>query len=137
MRGINYAVFGISNTLNRQIDYKSKIGIGLTMEYIGSQAAQIVVENGNLEELDMPFDRHLVLSIYPSYELVIDRLSLVIQPGFYLYRKKSVTMTPSFYQRIGAKYHFTKNVFFGISLRAYDFYKSDFIEWTIGHRLNW
>jgi hypothetical protein len=137
IEGINYAVFGISNTLNRQIDYKSKIGVGFTMEYNGSQASQIIVENGSLDELDMPFNRHLVLSIYPSYELVIDRLSLVIQPGFYLYRKKAATMTPTFYQRIGVKYHFTKNVFLGINLRAYDCYKSDFIEWTMGHRLNW
>jgi len=137
IEGINYAVFGISNTLNRQIDYKSKIGFGFTMEYNGSQASQIIVENGSLDELDMPFKRHLILSIYPSYELVIDRLSLVIQPGFYLYRKKSATMTPTFYQRLGVKYHFTKNIFLGISLRAYDFYKSDFIEWTFGHSLNW
>ncbi len=39
MKGINYAVFGISNTLNRQLDYKSKVGIGLMMEYIGSRFA--------------------------------------------------------------------------------------------------
>ncbi|MDP2338889.1 MAG: acyloxyacyl hydrolase [Bacteroidota bacterium] len=137
MKGINYLVFGISNTINRQIDYKSKIGIGFTMEYNGSQSSQIIVENGKLDELDMPFGRHLALSIFPSYELVIDRLSLIIQPGFYLYRKKAADMTPGYYQRIGVKYHFLKNTFFGISLRAYDYYKSDFIEWTVGHRLAW
>lgn len=137
MKGINYAVFGISNTLNRQITYKSKLGIGLTMGYNGSQASQIIVEDGKLDELDMNFDRHLEVSVFPSYELVIDRVSLVIQPGFYLYRKKTADMTPSYYQRIGVKYHFMKNTFFGISLRAYDFYKSDFIEWNIGQRLCW
>jgi len=97
MKGLNYAVFGLSNTFNRQINYKSKIGIGFTMEYNGSQNSQIIVEEGTLDELDQRFERYLALSIYPSYELVIDRLSVVIQPGFYLYRKKSTDMTPGYY----------------------------------------
>ena len=127
----------MSNTFNRQIDYKSKIGLGFTIEYNGSQNSQIVLENGTLDDLDQSFDRQLSLSIFPSYELVIDKLSLVIQPGFYLYRKKSADMTPIYYQRIGVKYHFLKNTFLGINLRAYNFYESDFIEWTIGSRLSW
>lgn len=137
MKGLNYAVFGLSNTFNRQINYKSKIGLGFTMEYNGSQNSQIIVEGRNLDKLDQRFERYLALSIYPSYELVIDRLSVVIQPGFYLFRKKSADMTPIYYQRIGVKYHFMKNTFLEISLRAYNFYQSDFIEWTIGHRLCW
>jgi len=46
-------------------------------------------------------------------------------------------MTPGYYQRIGVKYHFMNNTFLGISLRAYNFYQSDFIEWTLGHRFSW
>jgi hypothetical protein len=46
-------------------------------------------------------------------------------------------MTPTFYQRVGVKYHFLKDTFWGINLRAYNFYESDFIEWTIGHRIKW
>ncbi len=137
MKGINYAVYGISNTLNRQIDYKSKIGVGITMEFNGSQNSQIVVEGANLDEAELPFDRHLAVSVYPSYELIINRLSVIIQPGIYLYRMKSSDMTPAFYQRIGVKYHFLKDSYFGINLRACNFYESDFIEWSIGHRLGW
>ena len=137
MKGVNYAVYGISNTVNRQISYKSKIGLGMTLEFNGSQNSQIVVEGGSLDAADLPFERHLALSIYPSYELVIDKLSMVVQPGIYLYRMKSANMTPMFYQRIGIKYHFLKNTFIGINLRAYNFYESDFIEWTVGHRICW
>ena len=137
MKGVNYAVYGISNTINRQISYKSKIGLGMTLEFNGSQNSQIVVEGGSLDAADLPFERHLALSIYPSYELVIDKLSMVVQPGIYLYRMKSANMTPMFYQRIGIKYHFLKNTFIGINLRAYNFYESDFIEWTVGHRICW
>lgn len=137
MKGINLPVFGISNTFNRQLDDKSKIGFGFTVGYQGSQNSQIIVESGKLDEQEIAFSRHLSISVYPSYELAIDRLSLIIQPGFYLYRKQTAQMSPAFYQRIGVKYHFLKNTFAGISLRAEKFYISDFIEWTLGQRLNW
>ena len=136
-KGINYAVYGISNTLNRQLNYKSKIGIGVTMEFNGSQNSQIVIKSGSPDAAELSYNRHLALSIYPSYELTIDKLSVVIQPGLYLYRMKAANMTPNYYQRIGVKYHFLKDTFLGISLRAYNFYESDFIEWTVGHRLCW
>lgn len=137
MKGINLPVYGVSNTFNRQVDYKSKIGIGFTVGYNGSQNSQIIVESGKLDEQETSFSRHLSLSIYPSYELVINKLSVIIQPGLYLYRKQTANMSPSFYQRIGVKYHFLKNTFAGISLRASKFYISEFIEWTIGQRINW
>lgn len=137
MKGVNFAVFGISSTLNRQVSYKSKLGIGVTMEFNGSQNSQLMVAGTSLEETDLPFDRHLALSIYPSYELVVNKLSLIIQPGFYLFRMKVTNMTPVLYERIGVKYHFLKNTFAGINLRAYNFYESDFIEWTIGQRICW
>lgn len=136
MRGINLPVFGMNNIINRQLDYKSKVGVGLTVGYNGSQNTNVIEEDGNLDELDVPFDRHITISIYPSYELVVDRLSLVIQPGFYVYRKKLTNMTPEFYQRIGVKYHFMKDYFFGVNLRANKFYESEFIEWTIGRRIS-
>ncbi len=137
MKGVNFAVYGISNTLNRQVSYKSKIGIGMTMEFNGSQNSQIVVNGASLEKSNLPFDRHLALSIYPSYELVVNKLSLIIQPGIYLFRMNTANMTPIMYQRIGVKYHFLKNTFAGINLRAYNYYESDFIEWTFGHRICW
>lgn len=137
MKGINLPVYGISNTLNRQISYKSKIGFGLTVGYNGSQNSQIIVEGGKLDEMESSFARDLSLSIYPSYELVIDRLSVLVQPGIYIYRRQTANMSQELYQRIGIKYHFLKNTFFGISLRAEKLYISDFIEWTIGQRLCW
>ncbi|MEI7523976.1 MAG: acyloxyacyl hydrolase [Mariniphaga sp.] len=137
MKGVNFAVYGLSNILNRQVSYKSKIGLGITMEFNGSQNSQIIVEGMSLEKASLPFDRHLAFSIYPSYELVVNKLSLIIQPGIYLFRMKSADMTPIMYQRIGVKYHFLKDTFFGINLRAYNYYESDFIEWTLGHRITW
>jgi hypothetical protein len=135
--GVNFPVFGVSTTINRQISYKSKIGIGMSMSYDGSINAQVAVDANELEAVDGPFSDKLQVSIYPSYEFVINRFSLILQPAFYIYRKKLKNQSPVFHQRIGIKYHFSDNFFAGITLRDYQFHISDFIEWNVGYRIKW
>lgn len=133
--GVFYAVYGISSTFNRQISYKSKIGVGMTLSYDGSVNAQLAIDNNEIEVVDGPLSDKLQLSIYPSYELVLNKVSLILQPAFYLYRKKLAIQSPVFHQRIGLKYHISDKVFFGITLRDYAFHVSDYIEWTVGYRI--
>jgi hypothetical protein len=135
--GIFFGVFGISATYNKQISFKSKIGLGMTFSYDGSLDAQLAIEDGDLEQVNGPIGNKLQVSIYPSYELVVNKLSLILQPAFYLYRKKLKNQSPTFHQRIGLKYHFTKNLFIGITLRDYAFHVSDYIEWNVGYRIKW
>ncbi len=134
--GLTFPVWGISTLYNRQVSYRSEIGVGMTFSYDGSINAQVGVEAGELDPVDRPFYENLELSIYPSYELVINRVSLVIQPAFYLYRKKLKNQSPVFHQRIGLKYYISNNTFVGITLRDYAFHVSDFVEWTVGFRMN-
>ena len=134
-KGIYYAVYGLSTVLNHQITYKSKIGIGLSLGYDGSYNSTILVENGKLESIDGSYGDKISLSIFPSYELVINRLSVVVQPGFYLFRKPSGNHTPATYQRLGLQYLINNKIFAGICLRAYDYHVSDYIEWTLGYHL--
>lgn len=134
--GIYFPVFGMSTTYNRQISYMSKIGIGMTVSYDGSVNAQVAIEENELETVDSPQGEKIQLSIYPSYELVVNKVSLILQPAFYLYRKKIKNQSPDFHQRIGLKYHISDNLFVGITLRDYAFHVSDFIEWNLGFRIN-
>ncbi len=133
--GAFFPVFGISVGYNRQVSYKSKIGIGMTLSFDGSTNARAAVENNEIDPVDTPFPDKIQLSIYPSYELTINRLSLVLQPAFYLYRKKFSNQSPAFHQRIGLKYQLTDKVFAGIILRDYAFHVSDHLEWTLGYRI--
>ena len=133
--GAFFPVFGISAGYNRQVSYKSKIGIGMTLSFDGSTNARAAVENNEIDPVDTPFPDKIQLSIYPSYELTINRLSLVLQPAFYLYRKKFSNQSPAFHQRIGLKYQLTDKVFAGIILRDYAFHVSDHLEWTLGYRI--
>lgn len=135
--GITFPVAGITTTLNWHIWRKSKIGIGMAFTYNGSVNAQVAVDNNELEVKDGLFTDKIQISIFPSYEFVVNRFSLILQPAFYIYRKKLVNQTPVFHQRIGLKYHFTEDFFVGITLRDYDFHVSDFVEWNIGYSIKW
>ena len=107
----------------------------MTFAYNGTVNAQLDVQDGELDEVEEPFRSHLAISVYPSYELVVNRLSLVLQPGFYVARKKIPGQKSAVYYRIGLKYHLSKNFFAGINLRASSLKESDFIEWNVGYRL--
>jgi hypothetical protein len=135
-KGVYYPVYGMNTVLNRQLTYKSKIGIGLSLSYDGSYNSTILIENDQPEPVEGFHGDKLSLSIFPSYELVISRLSVVIQPGFYLFRKPSDNNTPVTYQRLGLHYLINERFIAGICLRAYDYHVSDYIEWTLGYRLS-
>ena len=134
-KGVYYPVYGFSTVISRQLTYKSKVGIGMALIYDGSYNSFIFVENGKLEEFD-GFNRNkLSVSIFPSYELVIDKLTVVIQPGFDIFRTPSINKKPITYQRLGVHYQVSRDLFVGLSLHAYSYHVSDFIEWTVGYHL--
>lgn len=135
-RGVYYPVYGFSVLINRQLDYKSKVGIGIGLSYDGSNNSTVIVTNGELEPQGGFQANRLALSVFASYELVIDRLSLVVQPGIYVLRNQTTNVKPIAYQRLGLQYQLRKNLFAGISLHAYNLHVSDYLEWTLGYRLS-
>jgi len=133
----NFGVCVISSAILRQISYKSKFGLGLDFIYDGSTNAQIDVSDGEPSPVNVPFTDKLSVGIYGSYELVMNKVSLAIHPGFYVLRKEIEGQSPVFYQRIGLKYNFWEGMFAGIFVRASNFSKAEFIEWTLGYSLRW
>lgn len=132
--GVFFPVLGISVLYNRQISRMSKIGIGFTFNSNDAINTQIKVDNNELVDIDAPFLSQLQLSIYPSYEFKVDKISLVLQPAFYIYRKTSKNQSTTFHQRIGINYQITDRIFAGITLRDYAMH-ADFVEWTVGYRI--
>ncbi|MEI6059533.1 MAG: acyloxyacyl hydrolase [Bacteroidota bacterium] len=135
--GVDFPVFGVSTTFNRQLNYKSKIGIGTTITYNGAVNAQAAVDANEEVAKAGKFGNKILVSIYPSYELVINKVSIVLQPAIYIYRRKLDNQSPVFHQRIGLKYMITDHIFAGITLVDYKFHVSDFIEWNVGYRIKW
>lgn len=134
--GETFNVTGISALYNRQISNKSKIGIGFDISYDGSHQTQTSIDEGNTEVENGLFVDNIHISVFPSYELIVNKVSIIIQSGFYLYRKNIKNQSPVFYQRIGLKYNFYNDFYVGLSLRAYQYHLSDFIEWNIGYRID-
>jgi hypothetical protein len=133
--GVYYPELGFSLGYNRQISHKSKIGLGITSSFDGSVEAQIAIDHNEIEPRIGKFSDKLLVSVYPSYELVMHKVSIILQPSFYIFRQELDYQSPAFHQRIGIKYHFTDHLFAGITLRAYKYHVSDFIEWTLGYRI--
>lgn len=135
-KGVYYPVAGVSSLFNRKLGEISKIGLGICFGYIGFANHNIIRQGEVLYKENASFNNGFELSLYPSYELVVNRLSCLIQIGGYLYRKQSENMLPVIYQRAGIKYQLSDNLFAGISLRISKFNRIEYIEWNIGYRLN-
>jgi hypothetical protein len=133
-RGVYYPQTGILTCINHHIGRKSKIGLGFGFGYNGSANSIILIDGTKLDEENATLNECFELSLFPSYEFMIDRASIIIQPGVYVIRQKYIRSRPVVFQRIGLNYHFTSTLSAGINLRAYSFYKADFIEWNIGYR---
>lgn len=131
--GVFFPVYGVSALFNRQISRMSKIGAGFTLNVNDAINAQIKVDNNELIDVDAPFLNQIQLSIYPSYTFCVDKISIVLQPAFYIYRKTSKNQSPVFHQRISIDYQITNNIFAGITLRDYSMH-ADFVEWSVGYR---
>lgn len=140
-KGLYFKVFGITATLNRHISYMSKMGIGFTMGYDENNNTIVTVQNGNYLLDNGPLARRINFSLFASYEMIIDRFSLVMQPAIYIINrpKDNVNLLTnqkrtSTYQRLGLKYHIDEKLFTQVSVHAYSFHRADFIEWTLGYK---
>jgi hypothetical protein len=137
--GVTYGILTLDAIMHRQISYKVKLGGGIDLAYNGSSNANFYIEGGEIFKLPVDLSYKLSLALLGSLELVFYRLSIIIQPGYYILRKQYENQPPAFFQRVGVKYHITKseNWFAGVTIRAYDFQVADYIEWSIGYRLRW
>ena len=137
-RAFDYGVLSFSTTFNRQISHKIKFGVGTDISYNEAYGADTLMINGIPEKAPFETIDKILVGIYPSFELVLGKLSMIAQPGFYVYRKDvEGSEAPTTYQRIGVKYHFWDHLLVGINIRAVNFSKADFIEWNIGYRIKW
>jgi hypothetical protein len=138
VKAFDYGIFTISTAVNRQLSHKVKFGGGFDFSYNGAYAAQSTLEDGEIKKIRSNAIDQILIGAYPSFELVFNKLSMLVQPGFYIYRKKYENIeTSSTYQRIGLRYYVGKHFIAGLNIRAYDFSKADFIELNFGYSLRW
>ncbi|BDD01770.1 acyloxyacyl hydrolase [Persicobacter psychrovividus] len=132
---LNFVTANINTNYMRRISQKSKIGVGIDLNFDESSHAQVREDEQGIPEKEKnKLIYKLSAGSYVGYELVVNKVSLVMNVGAYLLREHYEGMKPVMYQRLGVKYQATDHLYGGIYVRAYKFGIADFIEWQVGYR---
>ncbi|NOX84548.1 MAG: acyloxyacyl hydrolase, partial [Chlorobi bacterium] len=83
----NYPVVSLSTAVNRQISHKVKFGGGIDISYNEAYAADTVMVDGVPHKAPFNPGDKILIGIFPSFELVLNKLSFIAQPGYYIYKK--------------------------------------------------
>ncbi|MEM9921082.1 MAG: acyloxyacyl hydrolase [Bacteroidota bacterium] len=128
--------FGVQLTFNRHFSYTSKVGFGVDFLLDNAILTKYSVEEASdVDGNKTPFSDRIAISIFPSYEIQVNKTSMFVQPGFYIVRKNTSYDNPGYYQRIGMRHRLTDRLLIGANVRAYRFHVADFVEWTVGYKI--
>lgn len=132
LHGYEYPVYALSLEYSHKISSCGWIGIALS----GYSDRSIKKEFEILITPDTTFKTsdYYSVTLNPSYEMMMGRLSFIFQPGIYL--KHSVKDYGLISNRVGLRYRFRNNIIAGISIKAHWLVQADFIEWNVGYRLH-
>lgn len=126
--GKKYPAYMLGVSGWKKVSEKSKFGAGLEGFY----------ELSNMEDAkrDSSFDtsvplNNLQVGLKAGYELVIGRVTLPYEMGYYLYTK--TTRNGNFYHRIGVRFFATKHIVFNYTLRTH-WFTAENLELGIGYR---
>ncbi len=128
-----FPFYHISFYADKRINRKSTLQLGTELfltksiqEYIKYYSVAYPEENIS------PNTDYKRVGIFVGHELMIKRISLETQIGFYVYEpfKKDIPV----YDRVGIKYYFTNNLFGGFTIKTH-FFLAEALEFGIGYRL--
>lgn len=138
---VMHSYFNFSGALLKQTTWRNKFGAGLDITYDETQNVTITnPEDGNQEPTVVFADKlskKMMLGVYGTYEFTIDRLSVASYIGVLALRDKGTNANPLLYQKFGLKYHFKRDVYLGLLVRAHNFSVAEVIEWNLGYRIKW
>lgn len=122
----NYFVSTLGMQYIRQVGYKIGIGGGLDIFYKDSGKDKVQSNESDLA-------KSLSSGINTSLEWTLtEKFRINLGLGTYIARHKENDEAYPLYERIAAKFNFTKNIFAGVGIKV-NKNSSDFIEWTIGY----
>jgi hypothetical protein len=125
--GKRYFTSSVSYNLERIINLKRKIGLGIDIFYDGSIREALAGEDGTPENDVVKLFR---VGMHTSYAIRYKQLIMGIQIGYYLYSKYTV-ITPV-YNKISLQYLLTKNIVGSIAVKSH-MGKADCLEYGIGY----
>ncbi len=132
--GLNFLMANLHLGYNYEVNRRLKLGGGIDLVYDGTNGQQEAAISGTLDKRDVPFRDKIGLSVFIGGESAVDKLSIITTLGYMVAQNRFDSSTPAFEQRLGFKYHFYKNVFAGVNIRAYNFKAAKAIEFNVGMR---
>jgi hypothetical protein len=124
--GPEYTSFGLELNAYRTMGHKSKMGGGAELSY-NSATKQYWAEDSVFTT--KPGDL-MKLGIKYSYSFNIDRVSLPIDFGYYVFNR--LPNDDKFFHRIGLRYMVTKHLIANVTLLTH-WARADYFEWGIGY----
>jgi hypothetical protein len=129
VNGPRYFLGGINAYVERRMNRKSGLNVGVDFSYDQSKKSEIINDSLNLKNV---FINRAQAAIIAGHELYINRLSLITQMGVYL--RDPTHLDKPFYQKVGFKYYVTEKVYVGMIMKIH-LGIADWIEWGGGIRL--
>ncbi len=121
-------VYAFSLIAQKRVSLKSMLEVGV--EGFANQAIKLEIEN-SFDEAFVGTD-YKQLGIMVGHQLVVNKLTVITQVGFYVY--KPYYPNDRVYQRVGLGYFFTDHLYGNLTLKTH-FAVAEVIEYGIGYRL--
>ena len=120
----NYLKMTYNLTYLRQISYQYRFGAGIDFFFSAHPDVRDTENNDAFST-----------ALTGAFEWVINKnLSVPIGFGVYLKRNEANEEITPYYERVGMKYRFNKNIFTAVTIKAHKG-KADYFEWTVGYSL--
>jgi hypothetical protein len=124
-----YFLTGTNAYIERRMNRKSGLNIGIDLSYDHSKKAEIKNDTLNVANT---FGNRSQIGLIAGHELYIHRLSLLTQMGVYLH--DPTHLNKAIYQKVGFKYYLSDKIFVSMIMKVH-FGIADWIEWGGGIRL--
>lgn len=125
--GNKYFVSSLSYNIEKNINHKRRLGLGVDFSYDGSISEALEVEKG---KTDSEFNSLVRVGLHASYGVRYKQLILGIQAGHYLYSKH--TVLTRVYNKLSVQYMITKNIAGSVSIKSH-WAKADCLLWGVGY----
>lgn len=125
--GPEYLAYGIQANLYRTLNYKNKMGGGIEMTY-NNATKQVWINDSVITD---KISDIVQAGVKISYSFTMNRLSLPIDFGVYVYKKQAYN--GMFFHRVGLRYLVTKHLIANVTLLTH-WAKADYFEWGIGYQ---
>ncbi len=127
--GDKYGFFTLRSYLDKPLNSVSRLLGGV--EVFSNRSLKEEIRR--LEEIDNSTD-HRRIGVFVGHELVVSRISVVVQAGRYVYRPFKEDSDADFYQRYGLKYYFLQKYFITTMLKSHGG-RADNFDFGLGIRL--